>query len=479
MVGDARLAGGGGARSSTRCGRRCWSSSSTTSSPARRSPGCTPTPRPSTPGSPPAWRSWSPRRSTRLALRRSWPSRRPARRAGGRWSRHRRDPAGDGPTQVLADGSVAFVADVPALGIGAGRRARESDDEVVVDRSLPGQPTSDSWPGTTRARWSSVRVPGPRPRAAGAGPAGAAGAGARPPGGVRRVGPGELDPAAGRSRSPTATRSTVVDHGPLVGAVRVRATRRAVDVHDDVPAHGRLDPPRPRHRRSTGTMTSTCCRWPSRSTSTPTRPCCDIQLGHVRRPTHASSSWDAAKFEVCAHRFVDLAEPSFGVAVLNDGRYGHAVQGDAVRVSLLRARQVPGPDRRPRPPPRDAGAAASRPRTARRAGGGRGAEPPAASGRPAVGRPCRRRRSCRSISPGVEVDAVKGADDGSGDLIVRLHEAVGDRASVELRTAGAIGRGWRCSLLEDREEELPVAGGAVSVRLRPFELVTLRLQSTG
>ena len=38
-----------------------------------------------------------------------------------------------------------------------------------------------------------------------------------------------------------------------------------------------------------------------------------------------ASSWDAAKFEVCAHRFVDLSEPSFGVAVLNDGRYGHGV----------------------------------------------------------------------------------------------------------------------------------------------------------
>jgi len=70
---------------------------------------------------------------------------------------------------------------------------------------------------------------------------------------------------------------------------------------------------------------------------------CDIQLGHVRRPTHASSSWDAAKFEVCAHRFVDVAEPSFGVAVLNDGRYGHALQGDAVRVSLLRAAKYPDP----------------------------------------------------------------------------------------------------------------------------------------
>ena len=80
---------------------------------------------------------------------------------------------------------------------------------------------------------------------------------------------------------------------------------------------------------------------------------CGIQFGAVRRPTHASTTWDAAKFEVCAHRYVDVAEPDFGVAVLNDGRYGHGVlggpglggaQGSQVRVSLARAAKYPDPD---------------------------------------------------------------------------------------------------------------------------------------
>jgi len=70
---------------------------------------------------------------------------------------------------------------------------------------------------------------------------------------------------------------------------------------------------------------------------------CDIQFGHVRRPTHRNTSWDAAMFEVCAHRFVDLSEPDFGVAVLNDGRYGHAVQDATVRVSLQRGARFPDP----------------------------------------------------------------------------------------------------------------------------------------
>jgi hypothetical protein len=39
---------------------------------------------------------------------------------------------------------------------------------------------------------------------------------------------------------------------------------------------------------------------------------CDVQFGTVARPTHPSNPWDAAKFEVCAHRFVDVAEPASG-----------------------------------------------------------------------------------------------------------------------------------------------------------------------
>ena len=42
--------------------------------------------------------------------------------------------------------------------------------------------------------------------------------------------------------------------------------------------------------------------------------------------------------------YVDVAEPAFGVAVLNDGRYGHALFDGAVRVSLARSARYPDPD---------------------------------------------------------------------------------------------------------------------------------------
>jgi alpha-mannosidase len=59
--------------------------------------------------------------------------------------------------------------------------------------------------------------------------------------------------------------------------------------------------------------------------------------GIIRRPTHRNTPWDQAKFEVAAHRFVDLAEHGFGVALLNDGKYGHHALGNELGISLLRS----------------------------------------------------------------------------------------------------------------------------------------------
>jgi alpha-mannosidase len=67
----------------------------------------------------------------------------------------------------------------------------------------------------------------------------------------------------------------------------------------------------------------------------------DIQFGHIERPTHGSTSWDRAMFEVCAHRWIDLSEPGFGVALLNDCKYGHSCRGHVMGLSLLRSSKFP------------------------------------------------------------------------------------------------------------------------------------------
>ena len=76
---------------------------------------------------------------------------------------------------------------------------------------------------------------------------------------------------------------------------------------------------------------------------------------------------------------------------------------------------------------------------------------------------------------GLEVDAVKPADDGSGDLVVRFHEAAGDRVAVTVRADRPVVAAARCNLLEEPQGHFEVGDGIVTLVLRPFELVTLRL----
>ncbi|KAL1936531.1 hypothetical protein VTP01DRAFT_665 [Rhizomucor pusillus] len=68
----------------------------------------------------------------------------------------------------------------------------------------------------------------------------------------------------------------------------------------------------------------------------------EIQYGALRRPTHYNTTIDSAKFEVCGHRFADLSEANYGVALLNNCKYGYATHGNTQRLSLLRSPK--GPD---------------------------------------------------------------------------------------------------------------------------------------
>jgi alpha-mannosidase len=201
---------------------------------------------------------------------------------------------------------------------------------------------------------------------------------------------------------------------------------------------------------------------------------CDIQFGHVRRPTHPSNSWDAAKFEVCAHRYVDLSEPDFGVAVLNDGRYGHGLFDGRLRVSLARAARYPDPDADrgehavnlallPHGPGlSDVVAEAERFNHPLRLVVGAATEP--------VPQPI-----VSLVGDGVEIDAIKPADDDPADLVVRLHEAVGNRTRITLACDRPIGAASRCNLLEQPQAGFEVGDGICALTVNPFELVTLRL----
>jgi len=70
----------------------------------------------------------------------------------------------------------------------------------------------------------------------------------------------------------------------------------------------------------------------------------DIQYGYAERATHDSTSWDMAKFEVAAHRYADLSDRDYGVALLNDCKYGYKVKENVLDLNLLRSPTYPDPD---------------------------------------------------------------------------------------------------------------------------------------
>ncbi len=70
----------------------------------------------------------------------------------------------------------------------------------------------------------------------------------------------------------------------------------------------------------------------------------EIQFGHVTRPTHENTSWDAARFEVCAHKWADISDSGFGFSLLNDCKYGCSAEGSTLKLTLLKCATYPNPE---------------------------------------------------------------------------------------------------------------------------------------
>ncbi|MGW9029655.1 alpha-mannosidase [Streptomyces sp. NPDC055722] len=208
----------------------------------------------------------------------------------------------------------------------------------------------------------------------------------------------------------------------------------------------------------------------------------ETQFGHLYRPTHTNTSWEAAKFEACNHRFVHLEEPGWGVSLVNDSTYGHDVTRTVrtgeetpgttttVRVSLLRAPRFPDPET-------DQGIHRFRHALVINTRVG-----DAVREGYWINLPERRVPGDAEVRPLVTVDddavvisAVKLADDASGDVVVRLYESRGGRVRTRLSAGFEVAQVHACDLLERPLSPLESADDTVELALRPFELVTLRL----
>ncbi|MEZ0143211.1 glycoside hydrolase family 38 C-terminal domain-containing protein [Microbacterium sp. NRRL B-14842] len=201
----------------------------------------------------------------------------------------------------------------------------------------------------------------------------------------------------------------------------------------------------------------------------------ETQFGYQARVTHTNTSWEAAKFETSMHRFVLVREQDFGAALVNDSIYGYDTTREVgedgvtttVRLSLLRAPRFPDPDTDHGLHEIEVGFVIGADAAIATVEGIR------LNSVPTVIRGTREVEPLVEVSgEGIVVSAVKLADDGSGDVIVRVYEALGRRAVGEL-SVGFDHRGVReVSLIED-EIETPRLGGGL--HLRPFEVRTLRI----
>jgi alpha-mannosidase len=201
----------------------------------------------------------------------------------------------------------------------------------------------------------------------------------------------------------------------------------------------------------------------------------EIQWGNVERPTHRNTSWDWARFETCAQKWVDLSEGGYGVSLLNDCKYGHDIWGNVMRLSLLRGTTVPDPQA-------DMGQHHFVYSLFPHAGSWGEATVAAAYALndPLIVAPGQKGggSGCESListdRPNVVIETVKRAEDGNG-VIVRFYESQRQRGPVALAAGFGLAEAWRTNLLEENQVALEPEGHRVTLSVRPYEIVTLRL----
>jgi alpha-mannosidase len=202
------------------------------------------------------------------------------------------------------------------------------------------------------------------------------------------------------------------------------------------------------------------------------RATCEVAYGVVERPTHSNTSWDEAMFEAPAHRFIDLSEPGFGVALLNDAKYGHSARGKVLGLSLLRSPIYPDPLA-------DEGYQSFTYALMPHEGTwyeGQVREEADDLNQPLIAVAVSGKAAgawCPVTAQGIDatLSAIKPAEDGNG-LIVRVYEPAGRRGSFHITPPA----GWSVSgALSILEEPLEAASAG---SLKPFEVKSWRLSKT-
>ena len=202
----------------------------------------------------------------------------------------------------------------------------------------------------------------------------------------------------------------------------------------------------------------------------------DIQYGNTERATHKNTSWDVARFEVCAHKWVDVSEGNYGFSLMNDCKYGHSVDENSVALTLLKSSTEPNEcadqeihhftysimphsgDWRVAATPEMA-YMLNIPVIAVAGAGGNGKLDSFAQ------------VDCENVM----IESVKHALRGEG-TVVRLYECYGERAHVTLTLGDKPGSVHSISLMEDDQGAVAVNGNTVEFDIKPYEIVSFMVK---
>ena len=205
----------------------------------------------------------------------------------------------------------------------------------------------------------------------------------------------------------------------------------------------------------------------------------DIQFGNIERVTHENTLWDFAQFESCAHKWADLSDNSFGLAVLNDCKYGYSAKDGHIALTLLRSANDPQPKQDcthhtftyslyPHAGP----AAISRvvqegyslncPLYTMFSNAQKGAWP--------------ERFSLACVdADNIILETVKRAEDSEA-LILRLYETWNRATDCSIRFGRLMEMAAQCDMMEENEALLQVEGNRLRLHFRPFEIKTLKVR---
>lgn len=198
----------------------------------------------------------------------------------------------------------------------------------------------------------------------------------------------------------------------------------------------------------------------------------EMQFGYVERPAHRSKVYDKDRFEVCNHRYSALCDGAHGAAVLNDCKYGISMNGNALELTLLRAAASPEMRADNQVHSFTYGFTAWEGSFADcdvvRQGYEMNVKPPVTGGATETFSAVELDRE------NIILDTMKPAEDGSGDVILRLYEAKKAAVQAKLQCNFSFGKAYLCDMLENREKELPVDNGKIELSFRAFEIKTIR-----